>query len=882
MNTIISEQIATESDILCMTEHCINVHHQDIHRQIQSSIRKTIHEKVYLQITSSVTQTESPYLPGGTAIAITGNSVGRLEQTNRGGDAMGRWTYITLKRKYHNPITIISVYQVNIKPTNDIGITAWHQQRLALNKLGKSHIHPRQAFIQDLTNQVREFQSMKHDIILGGDFNETADKPRSGLLKLMIDTGLLDPWTHRFPTHPTFNTYRRGSQRIDTILCSPPVVPMIRSLSYSPFNWFTNSDHRAMVIDLNSLIIFQEPDDTTQLSVQQRAIRSNDKKQTQAYINQCYQHLMQNNAQKFLKRIEQHTATAQEVETYDTILTQASLSAEDKCRKRRPEFYSNQLNSLRIRTSIARGHFNQLRKFNSSNVEGFQARLTRANTSIDFKATPPEAYQIYKSLRNELQEVSKNSRDIREAELNSRINEKHQAGSPEYLKRLKNIKIGEATKRAWQSIKFLRHQSGSSQPLNRIDIPASWPTPISHSTQWHTLESPATCTEWKSITSPTDIEHYIRLRNHGHFGQAQGTPFTETPLRNEVNWQADTPTCDDILTGHVQIDTVDSIPQCKALLDTCKVATELDLLPAYISEKEFERKIQTWRETTTTSPSGRHLGHYKALFIKPLPDSEPELPGQPTFQDKQTFIRRSILAIINFCLRTGHSLHRWQTIVNTMIFKETGNYKINRLRVIHIYEADFNLLLAIKWRQLIQSAEKSGSINEGLFGGRPGREAQSLTFLEELKYDISILTRRTLFHFDNDAASCYDRIIISLASLLNRKYGMHRRVIAVHATTLEQARFHLRTPHGEYHPNPILIPSNFQSLAADKAVVTPLPYGFSSPQPFVMYINQSHMAPASRIQKATSQFECRWSVSLTTANAHTTTFNPKWNSITKP
>ncbi len=102
-----------------------------------------------------------------------------------------------------------------------------------------------------------------------------------------------------------------------------------------------------------------------------------------------------------------------------------------------------------------------------------------------------------------------------------------------------------------------------------------------------------------------------------------------------------------------------------------------------------------------------------------------------------------------------------------MIFKETGNYKINRLRVIHIYEADFNLLLAVKWRQLIQHAEMTNTINEGLFGGRPGREAQSLTFLEELKYDLSILTRRTLFHFDNDAASCYDRIIISLASLLH-------------------------------------------------------------------------------------------------------------------
>jgi hypothetical protein len=144
--------------------------------------------------------------------------------------------------------------------------------------------------------------------------------------------------------------------------------------------------------------------------------------------------------------------------------------------------------------------------------------------------------------------------------------------------------------------------------------------------------------------------------------------------------------------------------------------TELDLIPPYISDTKFEKKIQTWR-ATTTSPSGRHLGHYKVLFTKPLPNAEPEIPGQLTFAEKQAFIRRSILAILNFCPHTGHSLHRWQTIVNTMIFKETGIYKINRLCVIHIYEANFNLLLAIKkWRQLIQSAEMSRTINEGLFG----------------------------------------------------------------------------------------------------------------------------------------------------------------------
>ena len=127
-----------------------------------------------------------------------------------------------------------------------------------------------------------------------------------------------------------------------------------------------------------------------------------------------------------------------------------------------------------------------------------------------------------------------------------------------------------------------------------------------------------------------------------------------------------------------------------------------------------------------------------------------------------------------------------------MIFKEPGNYRIHRLRVIHIYEADYNLVLAIKWRQLMVQANTQGLLHPGQYGGRPGCEAQFLTLLEELKYDISYASRRSLINFDNDAMSCYDRIILSLASLINRKYGQHRKVVLVHAQTLESARYRLK------------------------------------------------------------------------------------------
>jgi hypothetical protein len=53
-----------------------------------------------------------------------------------------------------------------------------------------------------------------------------------------------------------------------------------------------------------------------------------------------------------------------------------------------------------------------------------------------------------------------------------------------------------------------------------------------------------------------------------------------------------------------------------------------------------------------------------------------------------------------------------------------------------------------------------------------------------------------LINFDNDDASCYDRIIPALASLIGRKFGLHKNVVFVHASTLEETKYKLKTSLG--------------------------------------------------------------------------------------
>lgn len=50
-----------------------------------------------------------------------------------------------------------------------------------------------------------------------------------------------------------------------------------------------------------------------------------------------------------------------------------------------------------------------------------------------------------------------------------------------------------------------------------------------------------------------------------------------------------------------------------------------------------------------------------------------------------------------------------------MLEKEQGNPKIHCLRVIHLYEADYNLILAPQARKLVHHIEDNRLLNDSLY-----------------------------------------------------------------------------------------------------------------------------------------------------------------------
>jgi hypothetical protein len=93
-------------------------------------------------------------------------------------------------------------------------------------------------------------------------------------------------------------------------------------------------------------------------------------------------------------------------------------------------------------------------------------------------------------------------------------------------------------------------------------------------------------------------------------------------------------------------------------------------IPDTITEDDWKKKIMKWPEKTTTSPSGFHLGHYKALY-KPHKWYFDETGNKKEQMDsKQHQMAQAQLKFINTLLNNGISLQRWKTAHSIVLFKD--------------------------------------------------------------------------------------------------------------------------------------------------------------------------------------------------------------------
>jgi hypothetical protein len=123
----------SEVHLFAAAEHNLDTHKFAVRQCLQYTARKGFQHHCIQTATSSTLATKF-YKSGGTMIMAQGDIVGWIK--DRGSDSLGRWSWIKLVGQNNCLFTLISAYQVCLRPTNGSSTPTYHQQESLLHQRG--------------------------------------------------------------------------------------------------------------------------------------------------------------------------------------------------------------------------------------------------------------------------------------------------------------------------------------------------------------------------------------------------------------------------------------------------------------------------------------------------------------------------------------------------------------------------------------------------------------------------------------------------------------------------------------------------------------------------------------------------------------------------
>ena len=117
---------------------------------------------------------------------------------------------------------------------------------------------------------------------------------------------------------------------------------------------------------------------------------------------------------------------------------------------------------------------------------------------------------------------------------------------------------------------------------------------------------------------------------------------------------------------------------------------------------------------------------------------------------------------------TGHCHVAWRKAIP----KKADSILVEKLRIIVLFHALLNMTNKKLGREMIYHAETLGLIPQEAYGSRRSHRAVECGLNKVLTADLSRQRRSALSICNNDAVSCYDRILHSVASLCMQRLGV--------------------------------------------------------------------------------------------------------------
>jgi hypothetical protein len=626
----------------------------------------------------------------------------------------------------------------------------------------------------------------------------TLDRTHDGKLATLIATcGLVDPLARQHSNRPIPPSHERGSDRIDFMLVSPNLMSAVLSSGCLSSHAIFNSDHRAYFLDFDSTLLFSDPAYEIARPTQ-RHLRLLDPRLVDHYRILLHDQLQFHKVLDKITDLQQAIATeswtdmhTKMYQTLDNIITESMLYAERNTGRSFSKKY-DWLPELKHAVQAHRYWRLQLKKKRGGIVSDSCIEHLRTTALIEPHSTLSEA-QILEALKlsstnlKEPQRLHKTLRsnyleDLAEAIVLSTApnlvfdSMSHVKADRKHLQ-IKRLLSREASRRFYRKLGGLLHTQ-STKGLGRVDIPdeAASSTSTGNPNDPKTWKGP-----WKSVTNPMDLAKVVKEINRQQYHQAHNTPFGSGPLADQVGRRGDTLLAQQLLQGVLPDITSTLLPETQCILKTLARDYPIAMATATITDKEFQDSYKAAKEATSSSPSGRHIGHYKAILKDPT----------------LTALHATMMSIP---FQVGIVPDRWNRVTDIMLEKTAGDSRCHRLRIIALFESDLNHAKRILiGRKLLHFIEDNHMLSDMQLGSRPGKRCISAVLKKVLAHDYLCLTKQTAAFVENDATGCYDRLMNNIILMILKKFGIPKTVTSCLGSLWDNTVHLIKTIYGTSH-----------------------------------------------------------------------------------
>lgn len=222
------------------------------------------------------------------------------------------------------------------------------------------------------------------------------------------------------------------------------------------------------------------------------------------------------------------------------------------------------------------------------------------------------------------------------------------------------------------------------------------------------------------------------------------TPFSSGYLGECIGRSAVTEAAEAILNGTFCPEAPeDLLPETIDILNALgsPLPVQQTSTTSSISLEEFRNTYKIVKETTSSSPSGRHVGHHKAATKDPI-------------------LMELHSTMMSLPYMVGFPPERWRQVTDIMLEKTPGAPNIHRLMILALMESDYNQANRILFaRQLGQRLEDNNIIPTLQYGSQSGKHCFSTVLNKKVTYDIVRQMISTAAFIENDVVGCYDHLV---------------------------------------------------------------------------------------------------------------------------